>query len=349
MFNIKIDLMFPNLGFAILNDDCLLQFNEITFNIPCVLEDDNSLKTIIKDKTEEVPELVQSARTLIKKNGANLCPDGVGGTYFIKGLNGKIESVFKPIDEEPGAVNNPKDLLDDPLLPPGGGAKREIAAFLLDRGHAGVPETYYVSKVKSPAFHGGDLEKEGSLQKYIENIGNASTLGTSLFPTQDVHNIGILDLRLLNLDRNEENILLIKQGENLRLVPIDHTYSLPSTLDNLYFEWMHWKQAKVPFSPETLSYIQSLDPIADAIILRKLGIEEEAINNMIYSTFFLKKAALEGKNLYEIASMICRKKLSQPSALEEVVMKVSEQDKKIEDRLVLFQKMIETTIKSQSN
>lgn len=347
MFNIKIDLVFPNLGFAILNDDFLLQFNEITFNIPCVLEDD-SLKAL-KDETEEVPELVQSARTLLEKNGANLCPDGVGGTYFIKGLNGKIESVFKPIDEEPGAVNNPKDLLADPLLPPGGGAKREIAAFLLDKGHAGVPETFYISKLKSPVFHGGDLEKEGSLQRYIENIGNASSFGTSLFPTQDVHNIGILDLRLLNLDRNEENILLVKQGDNLRLVPIDHTYSLPPTLDNLYFEWMHWKQAKVPFSPETLSYIQSLDPLADAVTLRSLGIEEEAIENMIYSTLLLKKAAQEGKNLFEIASMVCRKRMSEPSILEEIVKKVSEQDKKFEDRLALFQEMIEKTIKSQTN
>jgi len=64
---------------------------------------------------------------LSNSDSVELCQDGVGGTYFIKDENSI--GVFKPIDEEPGAIHNPKNLIQNPVMPPGGGAVREVAAY----------------------------------------------------------------------------------------------------------------------------------------------------------------------------------------------------------------------------
>jgi len=247
------------------------------------------------------PELICSVRNCISESDetVELCEEGVGGTYFIYENNKKI-AVFKPIDEEPGASNNPKaSNTPKPLLPHGGGARREVAAYLLDNGRAGVPETYFLENVTHSAMNGG-MPKSGSVQKFIENVGDSSTMSPSRFATSDVHNIGILDLRLFNMDRNEQNILVKKISEypatpgsapggvRYQLVPIDHTYSLPPTLEGAWFEWHHWRQAKEKFSEETLEFIRRIDVEKDVELLRKVGIEEEGINTMKISTTFLK-------------------------------------------------------------
>ena len=53
-----------------------------------------------------------------------------------------------------------------------------------------------------------------------------------MFPTDEVHKIAVLDLRLLNLDRNACNILVRKESESgaLKLVPIDHGLTIPDSL-----------------------------------------------------------------------------------------------------------------------
>jgi len=269
------------------------------------------------------PEIVCQVRECISssESAVSLCSEGVGGTYFIHdGANEKI-AIFKPVDEEPGAPNNPRTMVSPPLLPPGGGAKREVAAYLLDGGHAGVPETYFLDNVRHKSFsNGSDIEcvpKTGSVQKFVTNIGDSSTMGTSRFSISDVHRIGILDLRLFNIDRNCENILIQKLPETptnsnsatpYRLVPIDHTFILPPTLDNPWFEWQFWKQAREPFSAELVEYVRSIDVDRDAEILRGLGIEEEGIRTMMISSNFMKLAVEEAFNLNEIAGMVCRKK-----------------------------------------
>ena len=47
------------------------------------------------------------------------------------------------------------------------------------------------------------------------------------------------------------------------LIPIDHGYTLPSTisgLTDLWFEWLKWPQAKIPFDVEERCYIDRLNP-----------------------------------------------------------------------------------------
>lgn len=51
----------------------------------------------------------QAARAGLKSGHApKLASAGTGGSYFIAGADGKPVAVFKPLDEEPCAVNNPK-------------------------------------------------------------------------------------------------------------------------------------------------------------------------------------------------------------------------------------------------
>jgi hypothetical protein len=50
--------------------------------------------------------------------------------------------------------------------------------------------------------------KIGSLQLFAENLGPIENFSSDIFERDEVHKIAILDLRLLNLDRNLSNILV---------------------------------------------------------------------------------------------------------------------------------------------
>lgn len=82
--------------------------------------------------------------------------------------------------------------------------------------------------------------------------------GSDKFPREEVHKIAILDLRLLNLDRNEQNILVnihsqvVQRGDGKRvnvkkfkLIPIDHGLCIPDNLAVCSFDlcWLSWRQA----------------------------------------------------------------------------------------------------------
>jgi hypothetical protein len=92
-----------------------------------------------------------------------------------------------------------------------------------------------------------------------------------LLINRDVHRIGILDIRILNCDRNDENILVQKKRDKktgnvyYRLIPIDHSLSLPDCIKISEYEmcWMNWDQARVPFSNEDLKYIRNINYLED--------------------------------------------------------------------------------------
>jgi hypothetical protein len=92
--------------------------------------------------------------------------------------------------------------------------------------------------------------KFGSLQVYVENEGPIENFSPDLFSVDELHKIAILDIRILNLDRNECNILVksrmskSRPGHKVRtLVPIDHGLSFPDTLAvNTYdLVWLGWE------------------------------------------------------------------------------------------------------------
>jgi hypothetical protein len=267
---------------------------------------------------------VSEARRRIEAGNFTLCKEGVGGTYFVNNPDGSAMGIFKPSDEEPGSPNNPKTIIKNPILPPGGGSLRELVAYFMDKQNfAGVPPTFFLSNVQSKGFSTSD-EKFGSLQAFVENDGESSSFGSNVFSTEDVHRIGTLDIRLFNMDRNGENLLVRKQDGQVRLIPIDHTYCLPpvSSLDGAFFEWQYWSQAKKPFSQQTKDYVDSLDVQQDIRLLRSLRISEECIATMVVSTLLLKEAVSAGWTLYDIACLMSRGvPLTNPSKLEEIISK----------------------------
>lgn len=100
----------------------------------------------------------------------------------------------------------------------------------------------------------------GLLQEYVFHDCDTSEMGASRFAARDVHRIGILDIRIWNTDRHAGNILVRRQRESstglsglakldsgqLELVPIDHGFCLPESLEPPYFEWLHWPQVRRP-------------------------------------------------------------------------------------------------------
>ncbi|GJN03852.1 hypothetical protein PR202_ga21339 [Eleusine coracana subsp. coracana] len=244
---------------------------------------------------------------------------GMGGAYYFMDRWGQCVAIVKPTDEEPFAPNNPKG-----SVRVGETGFREVAAYLLDhKNFANVPPTMLV-KITHSVFH----NKIASLQQFIPHDYDASDHGTSCFPVSAVHRIGILDIRIFNTDRHAGNLLVRKLDTRAgrfdaqtELIPIDHGLCLPESLEDPYFEWIHWSQASIPFSEEELEYIANLDPVKDAEMLRMElpMIHEASLRVLILSTTFLKEAAAYGLSLSEIGEMMSRQfngKEEEPSEIE---------------------------------
>ena len=306
--------------------------------------------------------------------------EGLGGTYLLRGAAGERLAMFKPLDEEPFAPNNPKGFVGKQLGAPGvsravrvgEAAFREVAAFVLDHGRfSRVPRTalvrvhhalatFHVNSSSSSGAAGlrGNtspgkcvdppttsfvaVPKLGSLQAYVRHDYDASEHGTSRFPAVEVHRLGILDVRLYNTDRHTGNILVCRrssssaggapaggiaaalEGDCVELVPIDHGYCLPEALESVYFEWLHWPQASMPFSKDTLGFIARLDGDADAQLLaRELPSLRPGCGRLIQlTTRTLQAAAASGLCLADIGSLLSRPVVrigEEPSPLEKLV------------------------------
>ncbi|GLI68290.1 hypothetical protein VaNZ11_012651 [Volvox africanus] len=183
--------------------------------------------------------------------------------------------------------------------------------------------------------------KLGSLQEFVTHECDTSEMGPSRFSVRDVHRIGILDLRLFNTDRHAGNMLVRTQrsaasasAADLRrsmvvadasyeLIPIDHGFCLPETLEAPYFEWLHWPQTMLPFSEEELQYIRNLDVERDKGILRQElpMLRPECLRVLEVCTTLLKTCAAEGLTLFDIASVMTRPFVDsdeEPSELERI-------------------------------
>jgi hypothetical protein len=226
------------------------------------------LEPVVVDAKIELPvvirELINSTFDGLERGNEPIqSSEGSGGAYFMQDSSGlKYVSVFKPIDEEPMAVNNPRGLplsLDGEGLKKGTrvgeGALREVAAYILDyprngphsfydeEGFAGVPPTVMVKCSHRGFNHPEGYEcasknvKIGSLQMFAKNSGSCEDMGPRAFPVNEVHKISVLDIRLANADRHAGNILISKDGEDgqIVLIPIDHGYCLPENVSFFFF------------------------------------------------------------------------------------------------------------------
>uniref|UniRef100_A0A1J3I1B9 1-phosphatidylinositol 4-kinase n=1 Tax=Noccaea caerulescens TaxID=107243 RepID=A0A1J3I1B9_NOCCA len=313
-----------------------------------------SLEPLVINSKAKLPhvveDMIQSASDGLRSGNAPVMSrEGTGGAYFMQGSSGnKYVGVFKPIDEEPMAENNPRGL---PLSPNGEGLKkgtkvgegalREVAAYLLDhpksgrrslsgeeRGFAGVPPTAMIECLH-PGFNHpkGIKTKIGSLQMFTENDGSCEDMGPASFPVEEVHKISVLDIRLANADRHGGNILMSKdENGKTVLVPIDHGYCLPESFEDCTFEWLYWPQARKPYSPETVEYIRSLDAEEDIALLKFHGwnVPLETARTLRISTMLLKKGVERGLTSFEIGNIMCRETLTKKSLVEEMVEEAQE-------------------------
>lgn len=228
--------------------------------------------------------VLQARRGLASGFKPELVLDGSGGTYFLKDASKANVAVFKPADEEPYAENNPRgylkhfdsnESLREGILP-GEACLREVAAFLLDHGgFSGVPMTTLAEATHPSAFNtNGKLlklseggasvgahtlnpdstatsclkKKVGSFQEFVKSECTMDDLSPSkIADPHEIHKIAILDIRLMNADRNSANILCKRHHDNsIELFPIDHGYGLRDVCDVSWMDWcwLDWPQMK---------------------------------------------------------------------------------------------------------
>lgn len=279
---------------------------------------------------------------------------GLSGTYFVRDSLRNNLAVFKPIDEEPFNPLNKKGFnfsLDTvgglrKSVKAGEGALREVAASLLDGGYHGVPETSMVllksqnfarsmslSEIDCDGMRAAMMRsalngvKVGSLQRAVTNVGTVEDFSENLFDIKDVQKIALLDLRILNKDRNSSNILVSKLGGRLSLTPIDHGLSMPSKLGLEHEElcWLNWPQAKKTIDAALFEMILRLDPKKDCDLLEdQLGIGSEELKIFRISEEFLKLAVKKGLNVFQIAQFYLTNEASKNCLLEEIVKQAEE-------------------------
>lgn len=250
--------------------------------------------------------------------------NGLGGAYYLLNPRGESTAVVKPITDDPtSSLNSPTIGYVGRSVRAGETGAREVAAYLLDHSSfVGVPPTALIR-----LSHLNGSSRMASIQRFVPHDFDAGELGPSGFSVASVHRIGILDVRLLNIDRHAGNILVKKMNPCgyvgvAELVPIDHGLCLPESLDDPYFEWLHWPQASVPFSDAEIEYINKLDPFKDAELLRtqlpQLR-EYSSIRILLLCTIFLKRAVNAGLCLADIGDMMTREfrgTEEEPSVLE---------------------------------
>jgi len=282
------------------------------------------------------PKFLNEAQVGLTNNPPQLCDEGTGGTYFLKNPQNKTVAVFKPADEDPLSSNNPK--YSSECMPhfkgilPGEGASREVFAYEINQGFTKIPETLMVS-VSHWVFTGQEVlkQKQGSFQKFVPNKGTAEEYGSSLFTVEDVHRVAMLDLLLVNCDRNGGNFLVTHDNQ---LIPIDHSFCLPDyrfITDLQWFEWMNWRQSKVPISESAKQFILDFDISSAVKKARQLNIREECIWTLRLSHSFLLSAIRSGKSLYEIGKLMCSASSSQPSVFATAVLQAVTKLKSLPD------------------
>ncbi|KAF1334455.1 Sporangia induced phosphatidyl inositol kinase, partial [Globisporangium splendens] len=255
--------------------------------------------------------------------------EGEGGVYAVQSRSdGQKLAMFKPAEEE--------KFVRDGLFP-GEGAIREEGAYVLDsrsNGFSGVPPTA-VARLQLSNI-GKSSKQEGAVQRFMKSsIGSMDGFGMpfdlakaeAFVLVEQVHRIGLLDIRVFNTDRHPGNILLIGEKAPYTMVPIDHGCILPSWfhLSEARFDWLAYPQCKVAFSKNSLDYIAALDADADAHAMRKLGIREECVTTLKICTMLLQIAARAGKTLHWIGSFMQREGCFEaPSQLELVIQQACE-------------------------
>lgn len=265
--------------------------------------------------------------------------EGSGGVYFLTSSGGQRIAVFKPQDEEQGMPQNPKYYRGDgetsfkAHFKAGDNCIREVAAYMLDVGNfASVPittlvhcehEVFCYPHNPYPQYY----PKFGSLQKYVVADDVFENLGPKLFSTLDIQKIALLDLRILNCDRNSSNILVQREfsmdGPKYNLIPIDHGFCLPVWPQVCSFDWCWYDlpQVQQPICPEIKEYMRSLDidEMVAAVRLR-LKLPEQSIFLLRVMHQLILAGIDAGLTLKDVADLVARESDDAPPSKLEVAL-----------------------------
>jgi hypothetical protein len=148
----------------------------------------------------------------------------------------------------------------------------------------------------------------------LDNKNSSNSINSSPIPVVAAAGLSRLQARLQALKSNRASSKPVYS-----LIPIDHSLTLPDTLELAYTDWcwLDWPQVKQPLDEETKRFVMSLDPVADIQLLRNtLCIREPCLRVMRISSILLQKGISAGLTLFQIALIMCRNQLEQPSDLE---------------------------------
>lgn len=300
--------------------------------------------------------LLQVDRSIALSDSISIIPEGISVSYLIKNEGGQPIAIFKPDDEAGGFEN-----LKGKALVSGGvslqSSHKELGARMLGGDFCNVPEIHQVKVVMNGKV------KEGSLQKFIPNSGtllsyiqgNEKELTQSelfaliLNPRKmwryqkkhlpklfdlfdkvgtDIHKMGLLDLLIQNIDRaNPQNILVLEDGEKIKLIPIDHNLAFPDLLTPLplTISWFQSPYGLEPFDSQTLEFIQTLNITKISKQLIKVGLSSEKIKQFEIMAMLIKKGSAAGFSLLEISFMAAVTNMSKAtSEIDEIVKQVND-------------------------
>lgn len=222
--------------------------------------------------------------------------EGIGGTcgaYLVEDAFGQ-RGIFKPQSAE-GTNADLSPLKRGVAF--GDTTAKEIAAFVLGGESSDVPVTTPVST---------ECKGRGSLQSWVSHKCSAEDMGPSAFSAEEVQKIGILDVRLLNLDRHLGNLLVAETETGLKLIPIDHGYTLPSYRDtsDVHFGWTFWKQCKGPWTEQARATVAAIHPLADAAALAAQGIGAESLVAHVAASLLLRHCVSREISLFRLAQFM---------------------------------------------
>lgn len=262
--------------------------------------------------------------------------DGINGVYMLRdsATNAPV-AVFKPTDEEAMAPNNPKHMTGcegEPGIKPGvrsgEQAVREASAYLLDHGGlAGVPPTALV-RIDAPKLFARPSpaaspvsSKTGSFQVYLPGREPASDMGPQRFDHAGVQAIALLDMRIMNADRHDGNVLVDPRDGSV--AAIDHGCCLPEcpVVLDAEWAWLHWPQSADPVSPALRRATLAIDPAADAAVLRAVGVREGGVRTMLAATCLVQACLARHPEmpLRSIAKLLCRASDKKRAVVERLV------------------------------
>eukprot|EP00917_Polyrhabdina_sp_WS-2016_P000647 GHVP01001425.1.p1 GENE.GHVP01001425.1~~GHVP01001425.1.p1 ORF type:complete len:745 (+),score=123.00 GHVP01001425.1:30-2264(+) len=250
--------------------------------------------------TQRMKYLVNQARTALNRGiFPKLTLEGTAGTYICFDIKRKPIGIIKPRDEEAFAPHNPRGYVGELFSPgfrpgvlSGESSSREVAAFKIDcmyNHFFGVPETchvelahpslsYSASNTNVPNINSTEslTLKNASFQEFVDAESRASDYNPGEFSISSVHKLALLDMTIVNLDRNEANAMVffgnvekkkkssvsklspenpspdihfghseyINSNENmhgkisrLNLIPIDHGLCIPDSLTINREDW----------------------------------------------------------------------------------------------------------------